>query len=92
MEQNPEAIDKEVASVLSGLGLKAEALSIKDEINELLTSLGYKTAMCGPIQWDCLVIYATPQEAFMLRFDLSPVSEFLAQRGSFLRDIRIKVV
>lgn len=36
MEQNPAAIDKEVANVLSGMGLKAEALSIKDEVKQAL--------------------------------------------------------
>jgi hypothetical protein len=81
-----------VTSVLSSLGLSQSTAGVQSEVDSLLSSLGYETAVCGPVQWGCVVIYACAQEAALLRFDLSPVSELLADRFEHVRDVRVKVV
>jgi|LakMenEpi03Aug12_release.lakeMendotaPanAssembly.Ray.scaffolds.fasta_scaffold285912_1 hypothetical protein len=92
MENQPSPMSLTVSSVLSGLGINSDTTALQAEVNQFLASLGYQAAVCGPIQWGCLVIYATPQEAAMLRFDLSPVADFLSQRDTSVRDIRVKVL
>lgn len=92
MDSVPSPMSSDVTSILSGLGLSQSTAGVQSEVNNLLSSLGYETAMCGPVQWGCVVIYACAQEAALLRFDLTPVAELLAERSDHVRDIRVKVV